>query len=312
MHGIDVARTDLNLLLVLDVLLEERNVTRAAKRLGRTQSATSHALARLRDQLGDPLLVRVGSEMRPTPKAQRLAGEVSRILRTIGRVLTEEVTFDPATTSRMFTIAGPDFLAAVLPSLLGRMASETPNAGVELVPPSPGMLRDVAESRVDLAVAPAASPRTDGLRSAALPPLDWAVYARRGHPAIGSWGAKAWIAYPHVRVRTASGSESPVDAAARARKLVRRTGPTLPHFLLAAPLLARTDLLMTVPRAVLAEVAPRFELVALPCPVKLAPITLALFWSAHLDRDPAITWLREMATAAMREALAARKSASRA
>ena len=202
MHEIDIAATDLNLLVVLDVLLQERNVTRAAKRLHRTQSATSHALGRLREQLGDPILVRVGGEMRPTPKAERLAGEVSRILRTIGRVLAQEGAFDPATTDRVFTLAGPDFIAATLPFLLAHMAKVTPTAGVELVPAAPGMLRDVADGRVDVAIAPASVPKPDGLRSADLVSLDWAVYARGDHPAARAWGVKAWAAYPHVRVRT--------------------------------------------------------------------------------------------------------------
>jgi DNA-binding transcriptional LysR family regulator len=302
MHEIDVSQTDLNLLVVLDVLLEERNVTRAAKRLHRTQSAVSHALGRLRVQLGDPLFVRVGSEMRPTPKADRLAGEISRLLRTIGRVLAQEGAFDPATTDRVFTLAGPDFIAAVLPMLLARMASTTPSAGVELLPAASGMLRDVADGRVDLALAPAGLARTEGLRSAPLTNLDWAVYARADHPAVRGWGPAAWAAYPHVRVRTTSGEESPVDAAARAAGLRRRAGPYLPHFLLAPPLLARTDLLMTVPRAVLADVAPRFGLVALPCPLALAPIGLSMFWSAPLDRDPAITWFRQAVQAAAAEA----------
>lgn len=305
MHHIDVAAADLNLLVVLDVLLQERNVTRAAKRLHRTQSATSHALGRLREQLGDPILVRVGGEMRPTPKAERLAGEVSRILRTIGRVLGQEGAFDPATTDRVFTLAGPDFVAATLPVLLAHMTKATPSAGVELVPAGLGMLRDVADGRVDLAVAPTSVSKADGLRSAALVALEWAVYARGDHPAVRAWNAKAWAAYQHVRVRTSSGGESPVDVAARAQKLSRRTGPYLPHFLLAPPLLARTDLLMTVPRAVLAEVAPRFGLVALPCPVKLAPIELSMFWSAQLDRDPAITWFRQALREAAIEAFAA-------
>jgi DNA-binding transcriptional LysR family regulator len=300
MHEIDVAKTDLNLLVVLDVLLQERNVTRAAMRLHRTQSATSHALGRLRVELGDPILVRVGGEMRPTPKASRLHGEVSRILRNISRVLGQEGGFDPATTDRVFTLAGPDFIAASLPVLLAHMAVHTPEAGVELMPPTQGMLRDVADGRVDVAIAPASVQRGEGLRSAPLASLDWAVYARSDHPAVRKWSANAWAAYPHVRVRT-SGGESPVDLAARAQKLVRRRGPTLPHFLLAPPLLARTDLLMTVPRAVLADVAPRFGLVALPCPVKLAPIELSMFWSAQLDRDPAITWFRQVLSDATRE-----------
>lgn len=305
MHPIDIAATDLNLLVVLDVLLQERNVTRAAKRLHRTQSATSHALGRLRDQLGDPILVRVGGEMRPTPRAERLAGEVSRVLRTIGRVLAQEGAFDPATTDRVFTLAGPDFVAATLPFLLARMAKETPFAGVELVPAGPGMLRDVADGRVDVAVAPTSVSKADGLRRASLVVLEWAVYARGDHPAVRAWNAKVWAAYPHVRVRTSSGGESPVDAAARAQKLSRRTGPYLPHFLLAPPLLARTDLLMTVPRAVLADVAPRFGLVALPCPVELAPVELSMFWSEQLDRDPAIMWFRQILSEAAKGAFAA-------
>ncbi|MFZ4739060.1 MAG: LysR substrate-binding domain-containing protein [Bradymonadia bacterium] len=294
MREIDISRTDLNLLVVLDTLLQERNVTRAARRLHRTQSATSHALGRLREQLGDPILVRVGGEMRPTPKAERLAGEVSRILRTIGRVLAQEGAFDPATTDRVFTLAGPDFVAATLPVLLAHMAKATPGAAVELIPAGPGMLRDVADGRVDVAIAPTTIPKTDGVRSATLVVLDWAVYARGDHPAVRAWNAKAWASYPHVRVRTPSGGESPVDVAARSQKLSRIKGPYLPHFLLAPPLLARTDLLMTVPRAVLADVAPRFGLVALPCPVKLAPIELSMFWSAQLDRDPAVEWFRRV------------------
>ncbi|MCK6575111.1 LysR family transcriptional regulator [Myxococcota bacterium] len=304
MHEIDVSQTDLNLLVVLDVLLQERNVTRAARRLHRTQSAVSHALGRLRAQLGDPLLVRVGGEMRPTPKAERLAGEISRLLRSIGRVLAQEGAFDPATTDRVFTLAGPDFVAAVLPTLLAGMATTTPTAGVELVPAVRGMLRDVADGRVDLAIAPAGLARTEGLRSLSLATLEWAVYARADHPAVGVWGLEAWAGHSHVRVRTTSGEESPVETAARAAGLHRRAGPYLPHFLLAPPLLARTDLLMTVPRAVLADVAPRFGLVALPCPLSLSPIALSMFWSAALDGDPAIVWFRRAVEAAARVAFA--------
>ncbi|MCK6545515.1 LysR family transcriptional regulator [Myxococcota bacterium] len=290
MQVIDLAAADLNLLVVLDVLLEERNVTRAARRLHRTQSATSHALARLRDMLGDPILVRVGSEMRPTPRAERLGPEVSRLLKTIGRVLGEESVFDPKTSDRVFTIAAPDFVAAALPSLVERMSVDARGVSLELVPVGRSTFRDVADGRFDLAITPPR--RDDALRSVALVSLDWAVYAREGHPAIDAWGPRAWAEHAHVRIRTSSDAESPVDRAARAKKLTRKRGPVLPHFLLAPPLLARTDLLMTVPRAVLADVAPRFGLVALPCPVKLPPIELALAWSAQLDRDPANAWFR--------------------
>ncbi|MDX2014631.1 MAG: LysR family transcriptional regulator [Myxococcaceae bacterium] len=303
MRPIDIATLDLNLLVVLDVLLQERNVSRAARRLHRTQSATSHALGRLREQLGDPLLVRVGGEMRPTPRAERLAGDVARLLQTLGRVLADEPVFDLRSTDRVFRLAGPDFAATALPGLLAHLAGEAPGASVELVPPSPGMLRDVADGRVDVAIAPGTA-RADGVIGEPLASLDWVVFARRGHPAIAAWGLRAWARYPHLRVRTSSAGESPVDAAARTRGLTRRLGPALPHFLLAPPLLAQTDLLMTVPRAVLASVAVPFDLVALPCPVALAPIALSLFWGAAFDRDPAVCWFREAVRAAAGKALA--------
>ena len=181
----------------------------------------------------------------------------------------------------------------------------------ELVPAGPGMLQDVADDHVDVGVAPTAVAKTEGLCSAGLVSLDWVVYARAEHPAVRSWNAKAWASYPHIRVRTASGKESPVDALARKLKLSRRSGPYLPHFMLAPPLLARTDLLMTVPRAVLADVAPRFGLVALPCPVKIAPIELSMFWSAQRDRDPAVVWFRQVLHEAASEAFASPKSTPR-
>jgi DNA-binding transcriptional LysR family regulator len=302
MHTVDVSAIDLNLLVALDVLLQERNVTRAAKRLGRTQSAVSHALARLRDQLGDPILVRVGGEMRASPRAERLAGEVSRLLRALGRVLAQEGPFDPGTSDRGFTLAGPDFVAAILPTLLATLGVQAPRVGVELVPGTPGMFRDVADGRVDLVVAPGTGASIEGVCHEPLVTLDWAVYARRDHPAVKGWSAKTWASFAHIRVRTPGNAEGPVDRAARARRLTRRSGPYLPHFLLAPPLLARTDLLFTVPRAVLAEVAPRFGLVALPCPLKLPPLALKLFWSALLDRDPAVTWFRGWVRLAVAEA----------
>lgn len=302
MQHFDIAQMDLNLLVVLDVLLQERNVTRAAKRLGRTQSATSHALGRLRDQLDDPILVRVGGQMRPTPRAERLGPEVARVLGTITRVLSDATTqFDPSTTERTFVIRAPDFVTLALPTMLARMEVEAPHASVEIVGAGTDMLRDVADGRCDLAVAPARIPAVDGVRRTRIAKLGWSVFARKGHPAAATWGKRAWARYPHIRVRTSSGTTGPVDDGAQAEQLQRQSGPVLPHFLLAPPVLAATDMLMTVPTAVLADVAPRFGLVALRCPIRLPAIELALHWSAALERDPALLWLRALAEDALRE-----------
>lgn len=303
MSRVDVNQVDLNLLVVLDALLQERNVTRAARRVHRTQSAVSHALGRLRTQLNDPLLVRVGGEMRPTPRALKLAPEVTRILATIQRVLTEEDAFRPSTSARTFRLAGPDFVSAALPALTSRMAHDAPHTTVHLEPATPTMLGELTEDRLDTAVAPPRDVRMPGVSSEPLVSMPWAVFARRGHPAIRRWDRAAWARHPHLRIRTPSEGPGPVDKAARAAGLTRTAGPSLPHFLLAAPVLAQTDFLFTAPRGSLASVAARFDLEILPCPLAIPPVRLMLFWAQSRGADPAVRWFRTIAAAAIREGL---------
>lgn len=300
MHDIDLASFDLNLLFVLDVLLQEQHVTRAARRLGRTQSATSHALARLREQLDDPLLVRVGGEMRPTPRATQLAPELRRLLRAIEHTLATEAEWDPSTTERTFTIVGPDFMSAVLPMLAARFAERAPHADLELVAPSHTVFRDVAEGRYDLAVAPVGQ-RVEGLIEAPVAALPWVVFARAEHPATAAWDLDAWLAYPHLRIRTFSPRLGPVDAALAELGRDRTMGMALPHFTLAASMLARTDHLLTVPRGALADLAERYGLRQLPCPIDLPPVELVVYRSATLGTDLAIGWLEEQLRAAVAE-----------
>lgn len=292
MNEINLAQFDLNLLTVMNVLLEEKSVTRAAKRLHRTQSAISHALGRLREGLRDPVLMRMGNGLEPTPKARRLAGEVSRVLRHVSRILNEEGTFEASTTARLFTLSGPDFVASRLSALCSEMTQRAPRASLEVLSPRSGMLREVAEGLVDLAVAPTQENTPDGLKHEPLGAFDWAVFARRQHPARRHWNLQTWARYPHIGIRTPSAGESPVDAAAAALKLKRHIGIYLPHFLMAPPLLSKSHLLMTVPRMALEDVARPHGLVMLPCPLKLKPIRLSLYWSALLENDAACAWFR--------------------
>src|ERR1700736_1599469 len=126
MNEIDLRRVDLNLLVVFEVLMIERNVTRAAARLGRTQSAVSPSLSRLRRQLGDPLLIKAGARMQPTAFALDLIEQVRPMLRGIERVLSPRHVFDPATSRRVFRFAVPDFMLTLLANLLGRGGSDVP------------------------------------------------------------------------------------------------------------------------------------------------------------------------------------------
>src|SRR5215469_8983896 len=131
MNEIDLRRFDLNLLVVFDVLMNERSVTRAAERLGRTQSAVSHALSRLREQFGDPLLLKGGVRMQPTALALELIEQARPMLGGIARVLSPQHIFDPAASSRVFRLAAPDFMLSLFSDLMARLAGDAPRVAVE-------------------------------------------------------------------------------------------------------------------------------------------------------------------------------------
>ena len=292
MNKIDLRRIDLNLLVVFDVLMAERNVTRAADRLGRTQSAVSHALARLRAQLGDPLLVKSGGRMVPSPFAEHLVGEVRPILSSIGRVLVPPQAFEAATTTREFRVAIPDLNDALFPLLAERVRREAPLAGLEWALRDENVLFAVVEGQIDMALVPAGLALPDGIEHVMVKPLKWASFVCRGHPAIKGWGKAAWLKWPHVAVRVGARMPSPVEAAASRVDGRRRITTWVPHFSAVAPLLARTDLIATLPVLVMVDALERFGLCALKAPIHLEPMLHRLVWSRRLGNDPAIRWLR--------------------
>ncbi len=300
MNRMHLWELDLNLLVVLDVLLDERSVTRAAARLGRTQSAVSHALNRLRDALGDELLVRDGRRMRPTARAEGLAESLPRALDLLGRSIATADAFRPVETTRTFRLAAPDFIGGALPELLAARGADAPGAQVEVMPPGRGAVRDVAEGRYDGFVAPP-SVAEEGLRSVPLGASPWRVFGRRGHPAFRRWGRLAWARTPHLQIRTSGRGPSPVTQAAEAAGLARSTGAVLPHFAMAPAVLTRTDLLLTVPEIALRGAAT--ELVSRPVPFALAPMPLSLHRSAVLGNEPGVAWFLGHVERTLRAAL---------
>src|SRR5262249_21309880 len=154
---------DLNLLVVFEVLMVERSVTRAAERLGRTQSAVSHALSRLREQLGDPLLTKGGRFMQATAFALEFMEQTRPILRSIRRLLSPRHAFDPSTSRRTFRLAAPDFAVSLFTSLLGRLREEAPGVSIEWTGLQDPMLLQIADGQIDLAIAPAQLRLPDGV-----------------------------------------------------------------------------------------------------------------------------------------------------
>ena len=293
MNEIDLRRFDLNLLIVFEVLMTERSVSRAADRLGRTQSAVSHSLSRLRSQLGDPLLIKGGVRMQPTAVALDLIEQTRPMLRGIQRVLSPRHVFDPANSRRVFRVAAPDFMLTVFAHLLSRLRSEAPGVSAEWTAPREPTLLDVAEGQIDVAIVPAELRLPEGVAGESLGALGWRCYGRKKHPAFARWNRQTWTRWPHLVVRIGDSLTSPVNVAASAAGLDRTIAGWVPHFSAIAPVLANSDLLATLPVIAMVETMHAFDLESRKVPFPIAPLPHVMVWSTTLSRDPAMNWLRD-------------------
>lgn len=293
MSRINLSRIDLNLLVTFEALMDTGSVTLAAERLGRTQSAVSHALARLREQVGDPLLVKVGGRMQPSPFALQLIKDVGPILRQIERVIVPPGDFDPAVTERMFRLAIPNFqmLATEITAAVMRAA---PKVDLEWISVSPRTQRDIVEERVDIAILGAGKVIAEGLASWNGPPTARHTFVRRGHPCLREWGMEAWLTYPHVMVSMGGAARQTVQDVVDLDGLRRRIGVRVTEFAAVAPLVAGTDMLATFPPLAIAEAAREHDLVCLTPPIELPAFSLPVVWNARLSKDPAIGWIRDL------------------
>ena len=310
MAAVDGSSLDLNLLHALDVLLAERNVTRAASRLGLTQSSTSHALARLREAIGDPLLVRSGRALVATPRAEALAEPLSRALAELHRVVRHEGGFDPATSARTFTLACPDLVVSVLPELMNGLAAEAPHVRLDVRDRAGVDVPSALESgAIDAALVPAPDVgEGGGLAQRILGRVSFAVLARRGHPALtkrakARWGLDAWLAYPHVVVRTGTSGPGFIGAALERAGKRRIVGMTAPTFLVAPFVVASSDFFFAAPRELSVGLAKRLGLVMLDLPLPVPKIPVAAVWHERMHADPGHAWFRERLAIAARAVL---------
>jgi len=294
---------DLNLLVVLDALIEERHVSRAAKRLGLSQPAASNALERLRQRLGDALLERHGRQMRLTPHAEALREPLRRALRDIGALLGEAsppALADLRQTVRL--VLADAIAAAVLPSLYGALQAEAPGIELAVLPASD--TTSVAErlARDDLDLAAAAPLDTTGsLRRARLLQCGHLVAMRRGHPAAARFGLEAWLAWPHLLVSGSGAGQDGLDPLLAAAGLERRVAMAVPGFLMAPRILSETDLIALLPAACFAEPGAHPELVGFPPPLPLPESEIHLVWHPRRDADPAVALVRRLLTRALHD-----------
>ena len=301
MNDVELRQIDLNLLVVLDVLVREQSVTKTAQRLHITPSAVSHTLKRLRELFDDELLIRDGRRMRPTVRAQELAKTLPRALQQLQRALAGSAPFQPEVSERAFRLVAPDFIAPLIPALLEAIGRTAPQVRVQLSPFSPTAIRDLADGRSDVVISPSHGEH-EGVRSEPLGTWRWAVFGRADHPAFTDWSIQTWAAFPHLQVRIhEAGRPGPVDQQAAAHGVERVVGAVVPHFTMAPPILARTNLLLTVPIVVMAHYQARYGLACREVPFHLPDMGLSVFKNAAAANEPGVRWFVERVTEAAQQ-----------
>ncbi|NNA93316.1 LysR family transcriptional regulator [Pseudomonas gessardii] len=292
MHAMnDLRRIDLNLLVILDALLSEQHVTRAAERLHLSQPAVSHALARLRDLLGDPLLVRQGGGLVATARALELAAPLADALAQVQSLLAPN-RFDPASARRTFRLAMSDYGAALLlPGLARALREQAP--GVDLVishASREGMQEGVLSGEIDLAAGVFPDLPAE-LRSTPLFEEHYACLVDRDSLAPGGvLDLPTYLARPHVLLEMRGSGTPEIERALTAIRERRHVAISLPHWGIAPQLIQGTDLILTVSSQGLLNIDPR-HLLVVPPPFYIPFFGFVLAWHKRRGGDGALQWL---------------------
>lgn len=301
-HGMNWGAMDLNLLIVFDALMAEHNLTRAGRRLGLSQPATSHALARLRHMLNDDLFIRSPDGMQPTPRAQQMAEPIRDALRVL-RLAVEPEDFDPAQSSRCFTLVVNNYAArAVVPTLARKVGEIAPNVTLDIRPI--GML-DVLD-QLDSGGADVALGRlVDGgerFKCVRITDDDYVALLDTQHPAAqeAALSAERLAEIPHVVITSSGDDTSFIDEALEECGLARRVATRVP-FLSIVLMLVGSDRLAVVPRRAANDLAVICPLVVKELPFPAPRIALSMIWHRRLDNHPAQRWLRGMIRASVQD-----------
>lgn len=290
--------SDLGLLVALDALLQEGSVTGAARRLGLSTPAMSHALRRVRDRLGDPVLVRAGRGMVPTPRADELRARVHTVVNEARQLLESTRPFSPAELDRTFVIHASDYVLTVLGVVDQIVAARAPRVSLRFVPNTPDDAAALRDGVSELAVGIYGDlPRE--MRSRTLLTDRFVCVVRDGHPAVGKrLTLDQFVALPHLQVAPRGKPGGYVDDVLREAGRTRRVARAVPYFLTALQLVAETDYVLTISERVAVRFAPALKLRLVPAPVPLRPYALGLVWHPRFDGDPGHRFLREAFIAA--------------
>lgn len=283
---------DLNLLVTLDVLLSEGSVAGAARRLRLSPSAMSRALARLRSVTGDPLLVRAGRSLVPTPRAIELRAQVGPLVEGAKAVLRPAEALDLARVSRQFTLRSSEGFAETFgPRLLSLVAEQAPGITLQFLTKPDKDSAPLREGEVDLETGVIDSGTAPELRAIPLFRDRWVAVVRIGHALAQEPVLPArFVDFGHVLVLRRGLRSNEIEEAARLAGLERRIAAVVSGFSMALALARNTDLVATVPERHTGGL--RQGLHSFDLPFEVAPFTVSMLWHPRMDGDPAHRWLR--------------------
>lgn len=308
----DISRIDLNLLVYLDVLLREQNVTRAANQLGITQPAMSNSLRRLRELFNDPLLVRTSEGMAPTARANELQPQLREILGGIEKAVLPVAEFDHENSQRMFRIMASDYAESTLfPLLLDHIQNIAPHIRFDILTPSDVVFQDLENGKIDMAVN-RFSYLPQSFHQVNLWQDDFACLMNKNNPLLQAFNLDNYLAAAHIWVnKTGMGVSvgvSPsdirrlgwVDEALGAIGKKRNIKIFTRHYQVAGLLARQPDLVATLPKQIARNhiqlEGTEGQLIIMPPPFSITPIELTMAWSPLLQHDPGHLWMRRIIT----------------
>jgi DNA-binding transcriptional LysR family regulator len=285
---------DLNLLVALDALLKEASVSRAAMRIGLSQPAASHALQRLREMIGDPLLVRTGARMELTPRAQALRGPLAQTLDQVRGLFTPD-KFDAGRSERHFRLMMPDLAVELLmPPLMEKVTKQAPGVTIDVVPwRGPAIFTAEFSRTIDFIIS--IGDAFKGFHRQRLYTDSDALAVRRGHPVgVRLKRREAFLGARHVAVVIRGQNEDLIDRWLHTKGIERRIALVVPGYIEALHVTARTDLVAFVPRRLIAALTKQLSLKTIMPPLDPGIDEQHMFYPTRAQFDPGSIWLRKL------------------
>ncbi len=285
-------KIDLNALVTLKVLLDEKHVTQTAHQLNLTQSAVSRTLAKLREMFDDPLLVKSGKHLALTNRAEKLQPQLNALLESASALLLPE-EFNPATHKGSIRLATTDYgTHSLLPRLVPALNEIAPGVSLTAVDWRSNLLTELEENRVDLIIGGATEPPADIFQRIVAHDKFVAVL-RKGHPCEDRISLDDYLQLKHVMISPTGTGNSGIDDLLALSGHKRNISVRVPHFFAALEIIATTDMVILLPaKFVRRYVAPEKFSVLEP-PFEIPPMEISMFWHARMHHDPLHKWFRQ-------------------